>query len=53
LKKKTEKHFAKQLNSCERNIQELRDSMKIPNLRIMVSEEGEAVQAKEIHNTFK
>jgi hypothetical protein len=33
-------------------MQELTDSIKRPNLRIMDIEEGEDVQAKRIHNTF-
>jgi archaeosine-15-forming tRNA-guanine transglycosylase len=33
-------------------MQELSDSIKRPNLRIMGSEEAEALQAKGIHNIF-
>jgi hypothetical protein len=33
-------------------MKELTDSIKRPNLRIMGIEEGEEVQAKEIHNIF-
>jgi hypothetical protein len=33
-------------------MQELTDSIKRPNLRIMGIEEGEEVQAKGMHNTF-
>jgi archaeosine-15-forming tRNA-guanine transglycosylase len=33
-------------------MQELSDSIKRPNLRIMGIEEGEEVQAKGIHNIF-
>jgi hypothetical protein len=33
-------------------MQELSDSNKRPNLRIMGIEEGEELQAKEIHNIF-
>jgi archaeosine-15-forming tRNA-guanine transglycosylase len=33
-------------------MQELTDSIKRPNLRIMGNEEGEEVQAKGIHNIF-
>jgi hypothetical protein len=33
-------------------MQELTDSIKTPNLRIMGIEEGEEVQAKGIHNIF-
>jgi chromosome segregation ATPase len=35
MKLKTEELLVKQLKSCERNIQELSDSIKRPNLRIM------------------
>jgi hypothetical protein len=34
-------------------MQELTDSIKRPNLRIMGTEEGEEVQAKGIHNIVK
>jgi chromosome segregation ATPase len=40
MKEKTEEILVKQLKSCERNMQELRDSIKRPNLRIMDIEEG-------------
>jgi hypothetical protein len=33
-------------------MQELTDSIKRPNLRIMGTEEGEEVQAKGMHNIF-
>jgi hypothetical protein len=36
IKGKTEELLFKQLKTCERNMQELMHSMKIPNLRIMV-----------------
>jgi archaeosine-15-forming tRNA-guanine transglycosylase len=42
----------KQLNTYERKMQELADSIKRPNVRIMGIEEGEEVQAKGIHNIF-
>jgi hypothetical protein len=46
IKGKTEELLlVKQLNICERNMQELTNSMKRPNLRIM-GIEGEEVQAK-------
>jgi hypothetical protein len=51
LKKKTEELLVKQLKSCERNMQELSNSIRRPNLRIMVIE-GEEVQAKGICNIF-
>jgi chromosome segregation ATPase len=38
---KTEKLLVKQLKTCERNMQELTDSIKRQNLRIMGFEEGE------------
>jgi hypothetical protein len=41
--------LVKQLKSCERNIQELTNSIKRPKLRTMGIEEGE-VQAKRICN---
>jgi chromosome segregation ATPase len=52
IKGKTEELLVKQLKTCKRNIQELTDSIKRPNLRIMGIEEGEEVQAKVIHNIF-
>jgi TolA-binding protein len=39
IKEKTEEMLVKQLKSCKRNMQELTDSNKIPNLRIMGIEE--------------
>jgi hypothetical protein len=48
IKNKTEKILVKQLKSCERNMQELSDSIKRPDLKIMGNEEE--VQAKEISN---
>jgi chromosome segregation ATPase len=47
IKGETEELLVKQLNTCEKKIQELTDSMKRPNLRIMGIEEEE-VQAKGI-----
>jgi hypothetical protein len=49
IKRKTEQMLVKQLKTHERNIQELTDSIKRPNLRIIGIEEGEEVQAKRIH----
>jgi chromosome segregation ATPase len=43
IKEKDEELLFKQLKSCERNMQELTDSIKRPNLRIMGIEEGEEV----------
>jgi hypothetical protein len=50
IKGKTEELLVRQLKTCERNMQELTDSIKRPNLRIMGIEEGEEVQAKGICN---
>jgi hypothetical protein len=52
IKGKTEELLVRQLKSCERNMQELTNSNKRPNLRMMGIEEGEEVQAKGIHSTF-
>jgi chromosome segregation ATPase len=49
IKGKTEELLLKQLKICERNMQELTDSIKRPNLRIIGIEEGD-VEAKGIHN---
>jgi chromosome segregation ATPase len=46
-----EEVIVKQLKTCERNMQELTNSIKRPNLRIMGIEEEE-VQAKGIHIVF-
>jgi chromosome segregation ATPase len=35
IKRKTEELLVKQLKSCKRNIQELTDTIKRPNMRIM------------------
>jgi chromosome segregation ATPase len=50
IQRKTEELLVKQLKSCERNMQELTDSIKRPNQRIIGIEEGEEVQEKRIHN---
>jgi hypothetical protein len=47
-----EELLVKQLKACEKKMQELTDSIKRPNLRIMDIEEGEEVQAKRMHNIF-
>jgi uncharacterized protein YjgD (DUF1641 family) len=52
IKGKTEEMLIKQLKTCERNIQELTDSIKTQNLRIMGIEEGAEVQAKVICNVL-
>jgi hypothetical protein len=44
--------LVKQLKIYKRNTQELTNSIKRPNLRIMGIEEGEEVQPKFIHNIF-
>jgi hypothetical protein len=45
--------LVKQPKTCERNMHDLTNSIKRPNLRIMDIEEGEEVQAKGICNIFK
>jgi hypothetical protein len=52
IKGKTEELLIKQLKTCEKKMQELTDSIKRPNLRIMGIEEGEEVQAKGMRNIF-
>jgi Mg2+ and Co2+ transporter CorA len=52
IKGKTKELLIKQLKTCEKKMEELTDSIKRPNLRIMGIEEGEEVQAKGMHNTF-
>jgi predicted nuclease with TOPRIM domain len=52
IKGKTKELLLKQLKTCEKKMQELTDSIKRPNLRIMGIEEGEEVQAKGKHNIF-
>jgi chromosome segregation ATPase len=52
IKGKTKELLVKQLKTCEMNMQELTNSIKRPNLRIMGTEEEEEVQAKGIHNIF-
>jgi chromosome segregation ATPase len=46
IKGTPEELLLKQLKTCERNMQELTDSIKKPNLKIMGIEEGEEVQTK-------
>jgi hypothetical protein len=50
IKGKTEELLVRQLKVCERNMQELTNSIKRPDLRIMGIEEGEEVQAKGMCN---
>jgi archaeosine-15-forming tRNA-guanine transglycosylase len=52
IKRKSEELLVRKHKSCERNMQELNESIKRPNLRIMGIEEGEEVQAKGISNIF-
>jgi hypothetical protein len=52
IKGKTEQLLVKQLKTCKRNMQELTNSIKTQNLRMMRIEEGEEVQAKGMQNTF-
>jgi chromosome segregation ATPase len=47
IKGKTEELLGKQLKTCEKKMQELTDSIKRPNLRIMGIEEGEEVKQRE------
>jgi chromosome segregation ATPase len=51
-KGKTKELLVKQLKTCEKKMQELTDSIKRSNLRIMGIEEGEEVQAKGMRNIF-
>jgi chromosome segregation ATPase len=52
IKGKTQELSVKQLKTCEKKMQELTDSIKRPNLRIMGIKEGEKVQAKGMYNIF-
>jgi archaeosine-15-forming tRNA-guanine transglycosylase len=52
IKGKTKELLVKQLKTCERNMQELTDSNKRPNMRVMGIEENEEVQAKGACNIF-
>jgi hypothetical protein len=52
IKGKTKELLVKQLKIYKRNMKELTNSIKRPNLRIMGIEEGEEVQAKGICNIF-
>jgi hypothetical protein len=52
IKERTEEILVKQLKSCERNMQELTNSIRKPNPRIRGLEKGEEVQTKGIHNMF-
>jgi chromosome segregation ATPase len=52
IKGKTEEVLVRQHKSCKRNMQELSNSIKRPNLRIMGIEEGEEVKTKGISSIF-
>jgi hypothetical protein len=52
IEEKAEEILVKQFKSCERNMQELSDSIKRPNLRIIGIEEGEEVHTKGLGNIF-
>jgi hypothetical protein len=52
IKGKTEELLVQQLKTCQSKLQELTDSIKRTNLRIMGIGEGEEVQAKGMHNIF-
>jgi hypothetical protein len=52
IKGKTEELLVIQLKTCERNMQELTNTIKRSNLRIMGIEEGEEVQSKGMCNIF-
>jgi chromosome segregation ATPase len=52
IKGKTEALLLKQLKTYEKKMQELTNSIKRPNLRIMGIEEGEEVQAEGMRNIF-
>jgi chromosome segregation ATPase len=52
IKGKTEELLVRQLKTCERKMQELTNSIKRPNLRIMGIEEGEGMHAKGISKIF-
>jgi hypothetical protein len=52
IKGKTEELLFKQFKTCERNMEELTNSIKRSNLSIMGIQEGEEVQAKGNCNIF-
>jgi hypothetical protein len=47
IKGKTEELLVKQFNTCEKKMQELTNSIKRPNLRIMGIEEGKRFKQRE------
>jgi hypothetical protein len=52
IKEKNTEILVKQLKSYERNMQELSNSIKRPNLRIIGLDEGEEMEVKGINNKF-
>jgi hypothetical protein len=52
IKGKTKQLLVKQLKNCEKKKQELTDSIKRPNLRIMGIEGGDEMHTKEMCNIF-
>jgi hypothetical protein len=52
IKGKTEELLIKQLKMCGKKMQELTDSIRRPNLRLMGIKEGEEMQAKGMGNIF-
>jgi Mg2+ and Co2+ transporter CorA len=52
IKGKTEELLVQQLQTCEKKVQKLTESIKRPNLRIMGVEKGEEVQTKGMRNIF-
>jgi chromosome segregation ATPase len=52
IKEKNRRTLSQTIKSCERKLQELSNSIKRPNLRIICIEEREEVQAKRICNIF-
>jgi hypothetical protein len=46
IKGKTEELLVKQFKTCERNMQEVTNFIKRPNLRVMGIEKGEVVPRK-------
>jgi hypothetical protein len=52
IKGKTEELLVQQLKTCEKKMNELIDTIKRPNLRVMGIEEGEKVEEKGMCNIF-
>jgi uncharacterized phage infection (PIP) family protein YhgE len=53
IKGKTKEPLIKQLKTCQKKMQDLTNSIKRPNLRIIGIEEGEEVQVKRMCNILK